>query len=61
MGIASEPGKAISSVAAWILRWQAVDQAYAIMQPETFETLRSGGLSMRELGRDSRRVIVARR
>ena len=61
MGIASEPGKAISNVAAWILRWQAVDQAYAIMQPETFETLRSGGLSMRELGRDSRRVIVARR
>jgi len=61
MGIASEPGRAIKTVKEWTPRWQAIDQAYAIMPPDTFEELRREGLPMRVLGRDPRRVLVARR
>jgi len=61
MGLASEPDKGIASVAEWRGRWEAAEQAYAIMQPEEYTRLRSDGVPMRELGRDPRRVIVARR
>ena len=61
MGITSEPDKAIDTVAAWRGRWEAADQAYAIMQPEEFDELQRAGVAMVELGRDPRRVIVARR
>jgi 4-amino-4-deoxy-L-arabinose transferase-like glycosyltransferase len=61
MGLTSEPEKAIDSVADWQRRWEAADQAYAIMQPEEFDELQRDGVAMVELGRDPRRVIVARR
>jgi 4-amino-4-deoxy-L-arabinose transferase-like glycosyltransferase len=61
MGIASEPDKAIDTVAHWRSIWEAIQDGYAMMQPEEYETLRRDGVPMRELGRDSRRVIVARR
>ena len=61
MGIASEPGKAIDTIAHWRPIWDAVQDAYAIMQPDEYDNLRRHGVPMRELGRDARRVIVARR
>ena len=61
MGLTSEPDKAIATVADWRRRWEAADQAYAIMQPEEFDELQRDGVAMVELGRDPRRVIVARR
>lgn len=61
MGIASEPEKAIATVDEWRPRWEAADQAYAIMQPEDYETFKRDGVPMIELGRDPRRVIVSRR
>ncbi len=61
MGIASEPGKAIDTIAHWRLIWDAVQDAYAMMQPDEYDSLRRSGVPMRELGRDARRVIVARR
>jgi 4-amino-4-deoxy-L-arabinose transferase-like glycosyltransferase len=61
MGIASEPGKAIATESEWLDRWNAVPQAYAIMQPEEYRRLLATGVPMRELGRDSRRVIVSRK
>jgi len=61
MGLTSEPDKAIDTVADWRRRWEAADQAYAIMQPEEFDELQRDGVAMVELGRDPRRVIVARR
>ena len=61
MGLASEPAKAIATVAAWKGRWEAADQAYAIMQPEEYDKLRRDGVPMMELARDPRHVIVARR
>jgi hypothetical protein len=60
MGIASEPDKAIATEAEWLRRWNAAEQAYAIMQPDEYQRLRDAGVPMRELGRDVRRVIVSR-
>jgi 4-amino-4-deoxy-L-arabinose transferase-like glycosyltransferase len=60
MGIASEPGRAIATEAEWLRRWSAAPAAYAIMQPEEYERLRREGVPMRELGHDTRRVIVSR-
>ncbi len=61
MGIASEPGRAIDTVAHWRPTWDALQDAYAMMQPDEYEHLRREGVPMRELGRNARRVIVARR
>jgi 4-amino-4-deoxy-L-arabinose transferase-like glycosyltransferase len=61
MGIASEPEKAIATVGQWRPTWDAADQAYAMMQPDEYENLLREGVPMRELGRDTRRVIVSRR
>jgi hypothetical protein len=61
MGLASEPDKGISSVAEWRRRWEGAEQAYAIMQPDDYSKLKRDGVPMREIGRDPRRVIVARR
>ena len=61
MGIASEPDKAVDTIAHWRPIWDAVQDAYAMMQPDEYDSLRREGVPMRELGRDARRVIVARR
>ena len=61
MGIASEPDKAIATEAEWLRRWNAAEQAYAIMQRDEYKRLQDQGVPMRELGRDARRVIVSRR
>jgi len=61
MGLAREPGKAIAGIDEWRRRWDAAEQAYAIMQPEEYDELRRDGVAMVELGRDARRVVVARR
>ena len=60
MGIASEPDKAIATEEEWLGRWSDLAQGYAIMQPEEYSRLRSEAVPMRELGRDTRRVIVSR-
>ena len=61
MGLRSEPEKAIATVGEWRQRWEANAQAYAIMQPEEYDELKRKGVTMVELGRDPRRVVVARR
>jgi 4-amino-4-deoxy-L-arabinose transferase-like glycosyltransferase len=61
LGIASEPAMAIGPVVEWQRRWEAADQAYAIMQPDDYARFEHDGVPMRELGRDARRVIVSRR
>jgi 4-amino-4-deoxy-L-arabinose transferase-like glycosyltransferase len=60
MGIASEPDKAVATESEWRRRWGAAEQAYAIMQPDEYKRLLDEGVPMRELGRDTRRVIVSR-
>jgi 4-amino-4-deoxy-L-arabinose transferase-like glycosyltransferase len=60
-GLKSEPEKAIATVDEWRRRWEAAEQAYAIMQPEEYDELKRKGVTMVELGRDPRRVVVSRR
>ena len=61
MGLASEPEKAIATLDEWRARWLKQDQAYAMMEPDEYAKLAAEGVPMRELGRDSRRVVVSRR
>jgi 4-amino-4-deoxy-L-arabinose transferase-like glycosyltransferase len=61
MGLQSEPEKAIATVEEWRQLWEANEQAYAIMQPEEYDELKRKGVTMVELGRDVRRVVVSRR
>ena len=60
MGLASEPDKAIDTVAHWRPVVARAAGGYAMMQPDEYDDLRRDGVPMRELGRDARRVIVAR-
>ncbi|MGB5080420.1 MAG: glycosyltransferase family 39 protein [Burkholderiales bacterium] len=60
-GIAAEPEKYIASMDAFLERWQADPEAYAIMRPETYETLRHRGLQARVLVGDEERIIITRR
>jgi 4-amino-4-deoxy-L-arabinose transferase-like glycosyltransferase len=61
MGIASEPGKAIATLAEWRKLWEDGNQAYAIMQPDEYDQLQAAGTPMRVIARDPRRIIVSRR
>ena len=44
MGIASEPDKAIDTIAHWLTIWDAVQDAYAMMQPDEYDSLRRDGV-----------------
>ena len=57
-GAKQEPEKWVPTVAEFISIWNQDPQAIAIMNPAQFEELKSLGLPMEELGRDSRRVVV---
>ena len=61
LGIDAEPERQIPTVAAWIEKWRAQDEAYAVLPPEMYARLAADGLPMRVLARDSRRVIVSRK
>ena len=61
LGIDAEPERQIPTVAAWIGKWRAQDEAYAVLPPEMYARLAADGLPMRVLARDSRRVIVSRK
>jgi len=59
-GIAAAPANYIAEIETFAERWKDGGQAFAIMRPETFATLRDEGLPMHVVGRDGRRVIVSR-
>ncbi|MEP6702166.1 MAG: hypothetical protein ABJB04_04185, partial [Betaproteobacteria bacterium] len=61
LGLDIEPEKGIQTVEEFRHRWRALDAGYATMRPDTFDELNAEKLPMRELGRDTRRVIVSRR
>ncbi|HET7201008.1 MAG TPA: glycosyltransferase family 39 protein [Burkholderiales bacterium] len=60
-GIAAEPEKYIGSVEEFLGRWRDHAEAFAIMTPRVYETLRREGLPGHVLARDAWRIIVARR
>ena len=61
LGLKAEPDKGIQRVEDWKKRWAALEQGYAILSPSNYEQIAAGGLPMRVLARDPRRVIVSRR
>ncbi len=44
----------------FVSAWSAADRAYAVMEPDTFDGLKSRGVPMRETHRDLQRVLVSR-
>ena len=51
----------IPSVAQFVERWNLESQAYAVMEIKMFDDLKSHDVPMREVGRDTHRVLAARR
>jgi 4-amino-4-deoxy-L-arabinose transferase-like glycosyltransferase len=60
-GLQHEPDKGISDMGVFEQRWSGLPQAVAIMSHSTYSHLAARGLPMRVLGKDRRRVAVARR
>jgi 4-amino-4-deoxy-L-arabinose transferase-like glycosyltransferase len=61
LGLEQEPEKGIEQVKEFVPVWRALDAGYATMDPDLYDALQEAGLPMRELGRDTRRVIVSRK
>ena len=60
LGIDAEPSKQLPTVDAWVAEWSALSRGYAMMPPELYKVLADRGVPMRELARDTRRVVVSR-
>lgn len=60
-GLRHDPGLAIGSLEEFKVRWRQLDRGFAVMEPETLNTLRAQDLPMRIVASDERRVLVARR
>ena len=58
MGIKAEPHLRLAKLAEFTALWQQPGEALAIMQPDTYESLRAQGLPMQPLHQDPRRVLV---
>jgi len=59
-GIAAEPEKFIAEMSDWQEKWLSLDEAYAVMSPQTYRELQAAGFPMRVMVTDPRRVFVAR-
>jgi len=59
-GIAAEPEKFIAQRSDFEQKWRSLDEAYAVMSPETYRELQSAGLPMSVMATDPRRIFVAR-
>ena len=59
-GIAAEPDKFIARMSDWEDKWRSLDEAYAVMSPQTYRELQAAGLPMTIMVTDPRRVFVAR-
>ncbi len=57
-GIGQEPHKWIADLPSFEEKWRGDRHALAIMLPDTFQQLKNHGLPMREIARDTKRVVV---
>jgi 4-amino-4-deoxy-L-arabinose transferase-like glycosyltransferase len=57
-GIEQEPHKWVADIPAFERKWRNETYALAIMLPETYQQLKDHGLPLREIARDTRRVVV---
>jgi 4-amino-4-deoxy-L-arabinose transferase-like glycosyltransferase len=60
-GIAAEPDKQIPTIDAFVPRWRALKDGYALVRPATFERFEREGIPMRVLAREPKRILVSRR
>jgi 4-amino-4-deoxy-L-arabinose transferase-like glycosyltransferase len=60
-GLRRRPEDELPSVAAFVYEWDQLASGYAVLEHAMFNTLGAQGVPMRELARDDRRVVVARR
>ena len=44
----------------FVERWTLQTKAYAVMEHDTFDRLKAGGVPMREIAHDVRHVLAAR-
>lgn len=58
-GTRQQPERWVPTLALFVERWQHGPRALAIMAPATFNELRTQGLVMTEIARDTRRVVVS--
>jgi len=58
-GVKQEPTRWVPTLNEFIERWKSEPTAFALMVPEQYLALQKIGLPMEEIGRDSRRVVVA--
>jgi len=61
LGIDLEPQRWLDSGAAFLRRWQALDQAVAVLDPEQYGRYAAQGVPMRVIYRDPRQVAVTKR
>ena len=59
-GLDQEPDLAIADIQTFKSRWIDDKEAFAMMSPDGFRLLASQGFAMREVARDSRRIIVSK-
>ena len=57
-GLDQEPEKGLATIEAFRQRWQADDDAFAVMHRNTYEQFARDGLSMRVVAEDARQLIV---
>lgn len=60
-GLGLEPTKGLPSLDAWRAEWMNASDAYALVPIPLANRVAAAGLPMRELARDSRRVLLSRR
>jgi 4-amino-4-deoxy-L-arabinose transferase-like glycosyltransferase len=60
-GLRHDPSAEIPSVTEFIGQWRALTDGYAVMETSMYDDLKSRGIPMREIARNSHRVLVARR
>jgi 4-amino-4-deoxy-L-arabinose transferase-like glycosyltransferase len=57
-GLLQEPGLEVPDIATFENKWRTDAYALAIMEPGMFQQLQRDGLPMREIARDTERVVV---
>jgi 4-amino-4-deoxy-L-arabinose transferase-like glycosyltransferase len=60
-GLRRDPKAEIPSVAEFVDEWRRLPEGFAVMEKSMFDDLEGEGVPMREVARDVRRVLVARK
>jgi 4-amino-4-deoxy-L-arabinose transferase-like glycosyltransferase len=59
-GLNMNPAAEIPDLQAFIFKWRAAPQGYAVMEKHLFQDLMNRGVPMREIAHDVNRVVVSR-